>query len=156
MKEKTIKIYTFDELLPKVQEKVIERFRETISYDFSDWILEDANTVGVKITAFDIYEKVCEIEFRHSDIATAEAITKEHGESCETYKAAKEYLNAITENTPEEEEQKLTDRFKKSIEKEYLRMLTAEYDYTQSDEHIIEFIKDNEYYFRENGTIEAE
>lgn len=98
---------------------------------------------------------------------TAHDIIKKHGEQCETYKTAADYLSrrdALIMEWPcddegqyinvDELDAKLDDMgedFTKSILEDYRIMLRNEYEYLQSKEAIIETIEANEYDFTEDG-----
>ena len=168
------KVYTFEELSEEAKEKVIENLY-TINVDFDWWMFtyEDAERAGLKITSFDLdRNRHAEGDFLDTAWICADKITKEHGENCETYKTAKEFLNSWnvlvekysdgikTDIVKEENEgefdreaDELENEFLNSIVEDYSMMLQKEYEYQMSDEAIIETIEANEYEFTENGKL---
>jgi hypothetical protein len=183
MRTEEIKIYKFEELSDEAKEKAIEDFRDgNLDYDWWDNTYEDARNVDLKITGFDTGRgNRINIEFYGLAKDTAESILKEHGESTETYKLAKEFIktNNFLQNTievyielleeteledeqerytenlefHEDEMEELSDEFLKDLGEEYLSMLKNEVEYLQSDEAIIETIEANEYEFLQNGEM---
>ena len=176
MKTKTINLYSFDELSEDAKKKAIENLYD-INVDSEWWesTYDDSANVGINITGFDTGRRnditgnltmsMCEV--CHKLIA-------EHGEDCETYKTAKDYLNqwdalvekhsdGITKDKVSEyneydfdvEADNLEDDFRKAILEDYLIILRNEYEYLTSDEAIIETIQLNEYTFTENGKIDS-
>lgn len=101
--EKTI--YKFDELSEEAKKKAIENLWDcNVDYDWWDFIYEDANNVGLKITGFDLDRgDNVDIEFVDTAKDTAESILKEHGEQTETYLLAKSFLERFIIEESEEE-----------------------------------------------------
>lgn len=132
-------ILTFDELSEDQQNKVMEKlYYINVDHDWYDFIYEDANNIGLKITGFDIgRSNYCEIDFIEDHVEIAKKIILEHGASCESYKTAQNFLR--TKMSEED--------FEKEIAEDYLRMLRNEYEYLTSEEAIKETIKANEYEF---------
>jgi hypothetical protein len=162
MREITTKVYTFDELNETAKEKAIEWFAE--SYPDCDWwesTYEDAENIGIKITEFDTdYRGIIKFNWLQDEITVAKNIIREHGETCETYEAAAEYLSfvdilareqEITDDERDEREQELKENFEGNLKLCYLSMLKNELEYLQSREHIIETIQINEFEFTEDG-----
>jgi hypothetical protein len=164
------KVYKFDELSDEAKQKAIEECRDlNIGYDWWQFVYEDAENIGLKITGFDIDRgSFCEGDFILSSNEVAQNILKEHGEHCETYKTAKEFMeqwepvfNEYMDETSdkyessesEDELMKLEEEFKKSLLEDYRIILSNEYDYQTSDEAIIETIQANDYEFTENGSL---
>src|ERR1700687_4493128 len=55
MREIMTKLYRFDELTDAAKEKARDWYREDVlDYDWYDYIYEDAKTIGLKITGFDL------------------------------------------------------------------------------------------------------
>lgn len=172
MKTIEIKVYEFDELGAEAQEKAIEKFADiNVDYEWWDCIYDDAKIVGIKIIGFNIDRgSYCKGKFEHSPEETAKLILEQHGESCETYKTAKEFLDdwdklvvkysdGITVSKVSEENEfefdkeaeELEEEFTKSIFEDYRIILSKEYEYKTNREAIIETIKANEYLFTEDG-----
>jgi hypothetical protein len=154
-------VYTFEELSEEAKEKAREWWRECDA-SYMDWwecIGEDAENVGIQIKEFDLYARSCKISFDEPDEEVMKKIKETHGEECDTYKAAMEFLAAITairmrgedvsEWTLDREE--AHEAFEGSLMRCYRDMLEREYDYRGSDECVDETILINEYTFTEDG-----
>ncbi len=173
MKTIKTKVYQFNELSDEAKEKAIERFADiNVDHDWWECTYEDAATVNLKLTEFDIdRSSYCKGQFIENAEDTANAIVKHHGESCETHKTAINYLDEIDqlwvkwpeklddedydENEAERENQQqmLADEFLKDILEDYRIMLQKEYEYLTSEEAIVETITINEYDFTEDGKL---
>lgn len=161
MREVKIKLYQYEELNEKAKEKALEWFANACSYDeFWDYMYEDAERVGLKITAFDIYRQTIEGEILTSAPEVIQEILKEHGKNCETYKTAKRYEPSFKDleakrdaedDTFEEEFEKTEHEFLQDILEDYLVLLKQEAEYRESREYLEEGIIANEYEFREDG-----
>lgn len=163
MKTITINLYTFEELSEEAKQKAINSLAD-INTDFEWWdfIYEDAERVGIKITGFDLDKSSISAIFLLSPPEVAENIIKEHGNACESYKTAKAFLielEALTgqypniADAPEDKIEELEDEFRDEILQDYRIMLQAELEYKTSTEAIIETINANEYTFEANGNI---
>ena len=171
MREEKIKIYKFNELSDEAKETAIENWREDgIGYGWWDCTYEDAEQAGLKLTEFDIDRGgYCKGDFVKYAENTANKILAEHGEECETYQTATDFINesakllekylpeldegGYDENESERDEaqQELDAEFLRSILEDYRIMLQNEYEYLNSDEAISETIECNEYEFTEDG-----
>jgi hypothetical protein len=164
---KSYTVYSFDELNEEQRQNAVNNLRySNVDYEWWDFIYEDAKTCGIIIDGFDVdRESYCNIKSIESD--TADKIIKEHGETCETYKIAKEFieqrtviettkrlLNNEEEYLEDNEIEELQEQLKKDMSKEYLSILRKEYEYLTSDEAIIETIKSNNYQFTEDGKLD--
>jgi len=90
-----------------------------------------------------LYYNTIKIKLLTDAETVASQILSNHGESCNTYKIAKELLcNEIDE-----------EQFLKQLQKDYLNSLQIHEDYLRSDEAIIETFEANDYYFDLNGKI---
>jgi hypothetical protein len=174
MKTVTINIYQFSELSDEAKENAIKELYD-INTDFDWWnsIYEDARQVNLKIKGFDIDRgSYVKAEFIESANNTAELIIINHGESCETYKTAKSFIedwnnlvykysdgiktDTVTEDNEydfDNEADDLEGEFLKSISEDYRIILSNEYDYRTKDEAVIETIEANDYNFTENGIL---
>ena len=174
MKTVTINLYQFSELSNESQAKAVSRLRD-INTDFDWWdsVYEDAEQVNLKIKGFDIDRgSYVKAEFIGSAYNTANLIILNHGESCETYKTAKSFIedwnnlvskysdgiktDTVTEDNEydfDNEADDLEVEFLKSISEDYRIILSKEYDYRTNDEAIIETIEANDYCFTENGIL---
>lgn len=166
-------VYTFDELSDKAKEKARDWYREgALDYDWWDSVYEDAANIGLKISEFDIDRaSYVKASFMASAEETAHKIEEEHGENCETFKDAKNYLkerDALINTAPKDENGEFADEYEldnkldeldqeflKTLCEDYRIMLTKEYEYLMSDESVDENIGANEYTFTETGKREG-
>jgi hypothetical protein len=174
MKTVTLNLYQFSELTDEAKENAIKELYD-INVD-SDWwnsTYEDAAQVNIKIKGFDIDRgSYVNAEFIESAYNTANLIILNHGESCETYKTAKSFIedwnnlvskysdgvniNKVTEDNEydfDNEADDLENDFLQSISEDYRIILSNEYDYLTSEKSIIETIEANEYDFTEYGQL---
>ena len=86
-------VYQFDELPEDVQDKILENWGLP-NYDWWNYIYEDAENIGCKITGFDI-SGPSYIDMEVDDERTAELILEQHGEGCDTYRLAEIYLEDL-------------------------------------------------------------
>ena len=175
MREDTVttKVYSFAELSESAKENAIQELSDiNTDYEWWDSEYEDAANVGIKITGFDLGRgSFCRGSIDDVE-ETANKIIAEHGESCETYKTAANYLkdrrilvekysdgtktDEVAEDNDYDFDQEcddLDDEFKKSILEDYRIMLQKQYEYLCSEEAIIETIEANEYEFTEDGKL---
>jgi|ERR1019366_665374 hypothetical protein len=163
------KLFTFDELTDRAKETARDWYRASgLDEDWWNFTYEDAENIGLKIKEFDIDRgSYVKAEFIASAEETAHKIEKEHGEVCETFTGAKNYLkdrDEVINTAPTDEngdyvseyelDQKLDDldhEFLKALQEDYRIMLQKSYEYLQSNESVDENICINEYEFLENG-----
>ena len=169
MRTHTITTHEFDELSSEAREHAIDKLWDinVACWNWWDCIYEDAETVGIKITSFDLSYPDCKGKFTESATYTANKILQYHGETCETYQTAKVFLdtlNRFLEAADKDEygelyvsdEQKVEEmelEFLRSILESYRILLQKDYDYQTSDEAIIKTIQANEYEFTEHGEL---
>lgn len=170
MKTVETKVYQFSELSDSAKEKALNNLRyNQVESGWWEFTHQDALGIGLKIQSFELdRNRHCEGEFILSASEVAQNIFNEHGESCETYKTANEfmeewqpifndYMNEASENYEsrelEEQMQELEDEFLKSLCEDYSILLEKEYEYLTSDEATIESIEANEYEFLESGKL---
>lgn len=164
-------LYQFSELSEEAKQKAIEKLND-INVDFDWWkfTYEDAKTIGLKINEFDLYRnRSVKGEFNLSPCEVAQNIFNNHGESCETFKTAKSFMedwqpvfnNYMDESHKDYESQESEDKlidieseFLNSLLEDYSIILQKEYEYLCSDIAIIGTIEANDYYFDENGNLE--
>ena len=168
MKTIEIKVYEFDELSEEAKQIAIENFCNiNVDYDWWNSIYEDAETIGLKITSFDLNRnRHTKGEFLLSACEVAQNIFNGHGEKCETFKTATNFMEEwqpvfndyMDESSDNYESGELEDKmlnmeeeFLNSRLEDYSVMLQNEYEYLQSEKGIIETIKANEYDFLETG-----
>jgi len=165
-----INLYKFEELSEETQQKVLEKLWDlNVDYDWWQYIYEDAERIGLKINGFDIDRgNYCNGEFILNTCEVAQNVFNEHGEKCDTYKTASnfmenwqpvfnDYMNESSEHYESEESEdtlsRLDDEFLKDILEDYLKMLRGEYEYLTEEKQIIEIIKANDYEFDSEGNI---
>jgi hypothetical protein len=169
MKNHIITTYSFAELSQEAQEMALSDLYD-INVDNSSWwesVYCDLEDIGLKCNGFDM-ARYCNMEFIDSAIAIAENILKEHGEMCDTYKTAQkfmaawqpifnDYMDETSKNyessESEDEMLELDNEFKQSLEEDYRRILSKEYDYLTSDEAVKEAIEANDYEFLSTGKM---
>jgi hypothetical protein len=170
---KTIKTWNYENLPEELKEKVLEKYWDiNVDYEWYDYIYEDAKNIGLKITSFDLYKGYCKINWVNSAYEVANKILKEHGEQCETYKDAKQFIqdwnqlvekysdginiNQVSEDNEYEfdkEADELEEEFLKTLQEDYRIILQNDYDYLTSREAIEKTLISNEYEFTEAGSI---
>ena len=183
MREDTVttKVYLFDELSDEAKQRAIEQLWDiNVDYEWWDCVYEDAATIGLKITEFDLDRGAyCRGDWTEDPEDTARLILENHGpadgsepdqDACETYKDAWEFQNAVSvqgsifedrddydpeyqEFTESDEYLELCEEFQRTICEDYRIILQQEYEYRISEEAIIEVIKANEYEFTEDGKL---
>ena len=171
----TKKVYGFDELPEDIQQKILE-IHAAINVDFEWWdhMYEDAKNVLLQIDGFDLdRNRHCTGNFIEYAEDTAKKIIAEHGESCETWGTATNYLaeraelvkkysdgvsvDIVSEDNEydyDNDQEEIDAEFLRSILEDYSIMLQKEYEYMTSEKGIIETIKANDYNFTEDGKID--
>jgi len=166
------KLYQFDELSKEAQQTAISKnYDINVDFDWWSFIYDDAKNIGLSISTFDIDRgDYCKGEFVDDAMECARLIIAEHGETCETYKTAKNYIsdygklvykysdgiksNYVAEGNEhafDQEADELDAEFLKSILEDYRIILSKEYAFLTSDEAIAETIRSNEYEFTIDG-----
>lgn len=166
-------LYQFDELSDEAKEKARDWYREgALDYDWWNFTYDDAKTVGLIIEGFDLdRNKHVDGSLNVSGLESCKLSIANHGESCDTYKLAVEFLpqfetltkkledmqanedNKESELDIEDEIEELEKDYTYQLRKEYTSMLQKKYEYLISDESVDENIRANEYEFTENGKI---
>ena len=165
----TINIYSYNELSDKEKERARDKWRESGADDqWWEFIYEDAENVGIKITEFDTYLHTIKGHFTESADYTANKILSDHGDKCSTWAEANHYRKTMDEfmaNAEKDEygelasykldneKEEIEDEFLKSMLEEYLKMLRDEYEYQMSDEVIEGCIIANNVEYLENGNF---
>lgn len=177
---KITKVYRFEELSDEAQQKALEKLCDVnIDYEWWESVFEDAKTIGVVIKEFSLDRgSYCRGQFIESELDVAEAILKEHGKDCETYRDAYEFIWAMAESEDADYEEYRREvepgddfvwgaedfdpdaacpdeleEFQRTIFEDYRIILQKEYDYLTSEDTIRETINANEYEFTEDGQI---
>lgn len=161
----SINIYKVSELSGKAQNYVLDKYREImINYKWYDFIYEDARILGLKISGFDTYDKNISIEYTENADVVANNITKEWAEGTDLYRLANDFLNSYNklkaeqtfdeygDSEQDDDIKYMEQEFLRELGEEFLSMLDNEYEWRTSDEAIIEYLEDNQYFFTENGT----
>lgn len=168
---KTITLYTFDELpSEKAKERARDWYRKASEGDdWWDFIYEDGEHAGIKITGFDCGRgSSIEAKALKPMAEIARLIVEEHGEVCATHETAKAFLakgephaalepdsdDGIAWDKWNDEKTELEEEFWHAILQDYLSMLRRELDWTYADEQVDENILANGYTFREDGKRE--
>lgn len=169
MRTKTITLYQYSELSDKAKEKARDWYRQGSDDDQFAWeqTQNDAKDIGLEILTLDQH-RANEGRFIESALECAEKIVKNHGDTCETCKTAKMFIDERDEivseaprnddNSDFKDESQLDDdleelekEFLQSLLEDYRIMLDKEIEYQNSDECVSESIKSNEYEFTEDG-----
>jgi hypothetical protein len=170
MRYEKIKVYEFNELSEEAKEKAIEKlWNINVDYEWWDCVYDDAENIGLKIKEFDLDRgSYVKGEFTISAQEVASNIIRDHGESCETYQTAvnfineyepvfSDYMNEQSENFESGElEDKMLDmesEFLKSLCEDYRIMLQREYEWRTSTDEIIKTIDANGYEFTKDGKL---
>lgn len=143
-----VELFRFDELDDDTQDKAVERLADiNVHYEWWESIYEDAERIGLRITAFDTYRREIEGDLIESENEVLRRIISEHGPTTDTHAMALAHyaLKYSGEFDPED--------FKHDLLQEYLSMLDREYEYMTSREAIVETIEANEYEFTANGEL---
>lgn len=149
MREAVVKVFEFKELSDEVKKRVLNRLRDVnTQHEWWDWISSDAADIDMYLEEFDIFDRHIIMVFNKLASDTAEAILRNHGEHCETYKLAQAYLaknREITSEVVDDTEvcdliEELDDDFREDLSKVYFDMLKKEFEFMTSDEAIIETI----------------
>ena len=166
MKTLTINVYEFDELIEKAKENAINKLADiNVDYEWWDLTYDDAENIGLKLKTFDLdRNRHATGELILSATEVAANVIRDHGDQCETYKTAQEFLDEQNKypmpdddsdefSVWEDKMLELEDEFLKSLLEDYSIILQKEYEYLTSEEAIIESIKANDYVFDENGNL---
>lgn len=161
MRQITINLYKYDELSPEAQENAREWFSQYV-FDHGWWgsTYADAAQIGLKITSFNLgRSRHAKGEFTQDAMGVAENILKHHGEVCDTYQEAKNFiaeragLIADLKDEDMEEYENLCDEFRKALLECYSITLQEESEYMLSEEYLAEGIRANDYEFTQDGEI---
>ena len=170
MKTVEVTIYKFNELSEEAKQKALNTLYDiNVDYDWWCFTFDDAETIGLKITGFDLdRNRHATGEFINSAAEVAADIFKNHGEQCETYKTATSFMeewqpvfNDYMDETSEhyesaESEDKLLELeedFLNSLLEDYSIILQNESEHLMSEKAIIESIQANDYDFTEDGDL---
>lgn len=155
MKIIEIKVYTFDELTEKAKDKARSWWHECgVQDDWYESTIEDAKNIGLKIKRFDCnYKQSIDSEFIDSAENCAKEIIRDHGEICETFKTATNFLkdrvNLLAKMEYDENNDPLDDSSLEYLGQEFLKEISQDYLIMLRKE--LENIHCNEYTFLESG-----
>lgn len=168
MRTITKNLYQFEELSEEAKQKAVTTLYDiNVGHHWWDCTYEDAANIGLKITGFGLdRDRHAEGEFILSACEVAQNIFNNHGETCDTFKTATDFMQNwqpvfneyMDENSGHYESHdheqtmlELEAEFLKYLLEDYSIILQNESEYLMSDEAIIETIHANEYEFDEDG-----
>lgn len=141
-----VKLYHFNELSEDAKQKAIADHRDFIAEVMNlDYITEDAETIGLHITEWDLYRQIINGNLTKELPEVVKLIKANHGDKTATYLLAEQYKNKHGYDAEE--------TFSKELMQLYLTILQKDYEYQLETEAIIESIAINEYEFTEDGKI---
>lgn len=150
MREITVKLYQFDELDERAKERARDWYRNDDGMESQyawEYVIEDAANIGLEIYALDRCNKG---RFLENGRDCARRILKDHGDTCETYKTARQFIDGL-EAQDEDTIEQIEKDFLYSLLEDYRIMLEKETEYRYSAEVVDETIRANEYEFTEEG-----
>ena len=149
MRKQTINIYGIEELAESPKELALDNLREFfLCAEWYSYVYDDAKEIDLNITSFDIDHKLISAEFIYSPQDTAEAIIRNHGESCKTYTHAKAYMSGEYKKSGQSDNDFLFD-----LRECYLEMLVNEWECLNTEESLIENAQANGYEFLSSGEL---
>jgi hypothetical protein len=178
----TTTVYTFSELSEDAQQKAIEdsRYANVADLEWWDTTYEDARTIGLEITGFDLgNRKTIAGKLLKTLPECCRLVRANHGKSCDTFRTALHYNHRyflefsrwrramlsdpdVCENwrpsdwlaefsdTPEATD--TANDFRLDLLSDYRSILDSEYDYLTGDVAISESLTANEYRFTADGS----
>ncbi len=156
---KKLKLYTLAELqdLPGTGFDTAWQWVASGNFDYDWWeyVYEDAATIGLKITGFDLdRSRHAEGELTHGVNEVVRLILDNHGKDTDTYKLALEWL--ADKRKSWETSQGTVDLatiFTRDLLELYSIMLQNEYEHMSSEEYCIEQAEANEWEFTADGEL---
>ena len=157
MKIKTINVYLFDELSDDAKQKAIaDNYGINVYYAWWHSIYDDAETIGLKITEFDLdRNRYCKGKAIDDTLTIAQKIKINHGFDTPTYKLAEQYIKdyaALDDDIDDEVFSDFEKEFIKDLCEEYSIFLQKECEWLMSEEAIADSLRANEYEFFEDGS----
>jgi len=155
------KVYKFNELSKEGQQKALENYQDinVFHYWWEDIYL-DIQVIEAHIESFDLDRKEITGKFYNGGYTTAKNIIEHHGENCDTYLLAKQFIIEFDEAEKEIRAQDFYDyfndrekQFLNDLLKCYLKILEIDLEYRLSDEAIKETLIFNEYEFLSTGKM---
>lgn len=140
-------VYSFDELSEEAKQKALENLYDiNVNYDWWEYIYGDAETIGLKLTGFDVDRNKYATGNLTEDMQTVcKLIMAEHGDTCATYQLAKQWQYKHGYDNEEE--------FSKLLLEEYANILQNDFEYLTDTEAITETIQANNYEFTKDGAL---
>lgn len=168
MREITIKVYQYSELSDAAKERARQWYLECQDGSFEwDCTKDDAKTIGLILHGTN-RDGSMSGAFKEDALSCADKIMKEHGETCETYKTAENFIRERDEIVTQAEkdengefvneyelDKKLDEceaEFLRSICEDYRILYEKELEYQSSEEAISEAMEANGYEFDITGT----
>jgi hypothetical protein len=157
MRTLEITAYTFDELSETAKEVALYNNRDiNTNYDWYQYVYDDAENFGIKILSFDVYYKKIDIRLTLDPLEVANNILNECGPTTDLYSFAEVYRSAYnklddTGDDTDEKLEELASVFKHALRREYLNILTREFEYLESDEAVTDAIMSNMFEFTADG-----
>src|SRR5574343_152578 len=148
-----ITVYTYDELAEKAKECArVYCSQHALDDGWWEFIYEDAERIGLKITSFDTYRGTIKGRLTRSAVECCLAVRRDHGPDCDTRKTADRWIDILQgNNVGDTDNDKLAEDFEHDLLQDYLVMLREEEEYLTSAETIEENIRCNEYEFTKAG-----
>lgn len=155
LKTKVIELPTWDQLTAEERIKVLDNHCDiNTDHDWWSFTYEDAKNVGIKITTFDLDRQYIHCQHNNGMHEIAAKVIKDHGENCDTYKIAVDFLKAYDEASSYS--LNFYSEWFEKFSKAYLNMLQNEYDCLVGDDAIRNTLTSNDYTFnRETLKIDS-
>lgn len=169
-----LEVYKFEELNSKAQAKAIDKNSDMTTLGaWFDSMYSDAETVGLKLTGFEISEVIsADGHFVDDAYLAALLVMEHHGPDTDTYKLAEVFAKSwsdavalhsdgfVKNRVEHGKEQAFDDYTSDSVEmflrdflEAYAKLLYAQYEYLTSEEQIKEYLITNEYEFLADGEV---
>ena len=168
MKTIEINLYKFEELSEEAQNAALSKNADILTNLnwWEDTYYDAKETSGLILLGFDIdRDNYCNGKFQFTAIEAAELIVKNHGETCESFKMAKQYVadyytiqnryaaGIDNEYDIDADSDGVEENFLNELLGYYLELLKKEFEYLTSDEAIKETLVSNEYDFTAEGEM---
>ena len=152
-------VYKFSELNEDAQQRVLEDLYDVnVDHDWWECTYEDAKTIGLEITEFDLDRGAhCECKLILDAEQSINEVLDNHGPSCKTYDIARKFKEEfLLAGNDDDKYMDCTEEYLQEMSEEYLSILRKEYEYLMSREAVIETIESNEWTFTKEGRMENE
>lgn len=156
MRTQVIEIYEYCELDKDAQERARREVSGKglqIGEYWYDGICEDAETVGLSITEFNLHRGYSiDMEYMNMPDEVAQSILRNHGTCCDSYELAKSYLDEKSKLGADADPIELETEFLSGLKRYYLKMLRHQLNWLYSDEAVIDFAE-NHCEFYKDGSL---